>query len=101
MSSYELVGATLRKLWRYGFSHEPILGERGHLKIVYCARRSRSWREAVVVDRAAGAYAYRLRLRTGGVPEHPLRFDESTIEHLVPKADVVTVVNTLLTSAGR
>jgi hypothetical protein len=96
MSSPELVSATLRKLRRYGFGDEPILDERGDLKIVYFARRSRSWREVVVVDPAASAYAY--RLRAGDAAGHPLHFDRSAIDHLVPKADVVTVVNTLLAS---
>lgn len=99
MSSPELVSATLRKLRRYGFSDEPIFGERGHMKIVYFARRSRNWREAVLVDRAASAYAY--RFHSGGAPEHPLHFDQPAVDYLVPKADVVTVVNTLLASAGR
>lgn len=99
MSSSELVSATLRKLRRYGFSDEPILDERGELKIIYFARRSRNWLEAVLVDQAASAYAY--RFRSAEAPKHPLRFDRSVIDYLVPKADVVTAVNTLLASDGR
>lgn len=96
MSSSELIRATLDKLRRHGFGDEPILSERGNVRAMYFARRWRTGCDAVLVDAAGNAHGYRIRPTAEAVLD-PLDFDHSAIvDYLVPKSDVVTVVNLML-----
>lgn len=84
----------LRRLLRYGFRREPILGANGQLEVVAFIREWKGWREVVLVYSEREARAYRSRINVAA--DNPLYVPPGTAEVLLPLADVVSTVHALL-----
>jgi hypothetical protein len=86
--------AELRRLLRFGFRREPILGADGELEVVIFVRDWKGWREVVLVYSEREARAYRTRIDVAS--DNPLYVPPGTAEVQLPLDDVVTTVHALL-----